>query len=222
MLTPHIYTPPPHNTLEVLFRDKHIIILNKPAGLLSVPGRGDDKQDCMLSRCQLEHPNACIVHRLDMPTSGIIIFALTKEIQRELSILFEKRLIQKHYIAKVHGVLREKKGTVNQPLITNWQQRPKQKIDYKTGKPSTTNYKCLKIIDDNKNSLVKLEPVTGRSHQLRVHMSSLGHPILGDQLYGTPLSRTASHRLLLHAQKISFTHPVTHSLIRINCEADFV
>ncbi len=231
MLTPHIYTPPPHIAPEILFEDKHIIIINKPAGLLSVPGRGDDKQDCMLSRCQLEHPNALIVHRLDMSTSGIIIFALTKEMQRELSILFEKRQIQKQYIARVHGILREKKGTINQPLITNWQQRPKQKIDYKIGKPSTTNYELLETTDNKnstassspiKSSLVRLQPVTGRSHQLRVHMSSLGHPILGDQLYGTPLSRTASHRLLLHAQKISFTHPATHNLIRINCEADFM
>jgi len=221
MLAPHIYTPPPHNALEVLFEDTHIIILNKPAELLSVPGRGDSKQDCMLSRCQLEHPDACVVHRLDMPTSGIIIFALTKEMQKELSILFEKRQVKKHYIAKVHGVLREKKGTINQPLITHWAQRPKQKIDYKTGKPSVTRYELLEIIN-GKNSLVKLEPVTGRSHQLRVHMSSLGHPILGDRLYGTPLSRLASQRLLLHAQKIAFTHPITHHPISINCETDFL
>ncbi|VAW69630.1 Ribosomal large subunit pseudouridine(746) synthase @ tRNA pseudouridine(32) synthase [hydrothermal vent metagenome] len=198
-----------------------MIILNKPAGLLSVPGRGADKQDCMLSRCQLQHPETHVVHRLDMATSGIIIFALTKEMQREMSILFEKRQIKKGYIAKVHGVLRESKGLINQPLMTHWAQRPKQKIDYKSGKPSTTRYELLEIID-NKNSLVKLQPVTGRSHQLRVHMSSLGHPILGDKLYGTALSRNASPRLLLHAQEISFTHPATHRQIEITCKADFL
>jgi len=197
-----------------------MIILNKPSGLLSVPGRGEEKQDCMLSRLQAEQPAAQVVHRLDMPTSGIIIFALNKAMQRALSILFEKRQIRKQYIARVHGILKNKKGLINQPLITNWLQRPRQKIDYKTGKPSVTQYELISTRDDN-SSLVKLLPITGRSHQLRVHMSSLGHQILGDELYGTFSSRQASQRLLLHAEKIVFLQPITDILIDINCKAEF-
>ncbi|VAW62910.1 Ribosomal large subunit pseudouridine(746) synthase @ tRNA pseudouridine(32) synthase [hydrothermal vent metagenome] len=220
MLPAITYRPPQHSGLDILFQDEHMIILNKPSGLLSVPGRGEEKQDCMLSRLQAEQPAAQVVHRLDMPTSGIIIFALNKAMQRALSILFEKRQIRKQYIARVHGILKNKKGLINQPLITNWLQRPRQKIDYKTGKPSVTQYELISTRDDN-SSLVKLLPITGRSHQLRVHMSSLGHQILGDELYGTFSSRQASQRLLLHAEKIVFLQPITDILIDINCKAEF-
>lgn len=221
MLPSLVYTPPPHRSLDILFQDDQIIILNKPCGLLSVPGRGEDKQDCMLSRLQLEYPSALTIHRLDMPTSGILIFALNKEIQRQVSTLFEQRKVHKQYIARVHGKLAEPAGTIEQPLMTDWPNRPKQKIDYKSGKPSTTRYTLLSLSEDN-SSIVQLEPVTGRSHQLRVHMSSLGHPILGDELYGTHASKNASNRLLLHAQAIRFTHPVTQEVIDITCQADFI
>jgi len=213
------YQPPLHIGLDILFEDKDIVVVNKPSGLLSVPGRGIDKQDCMLSRLQLEYPTALTVHRLDMPTSGIMIFALNKNMQKLLGILFEKRNIHKQYIARVYGALSEKSGIINQPLITDWPNRPKQKIDYKTGKPSITKFHRLST--DNNSSMIQLQPVTGRSHQLRVHMSSLGHPILGDKLYGIYQSRTASDRLLLHAEKLSFMHPVTDHKIEIICKADF-
>jgi len=221
MLQPIVYTPPKHNKLDILYQDQNLIVLNKPAGLLSVPGRGADKQDCMLSRLQAEYSDALVIHRLDMPTSGIIMFALNKEMQKAMGHLFEKKLIYKQYLAKVHGVLEEKKGTINQPLITDWLNRPKQKIDYKNGKVSKTRFTLISTTKD-KNSLVKLEPVTGRSHQLRVHMSSIGHAILGDELYGTYQSRNQSSRLLLHAERISFIDPLTALNIDVHCPVDFL
>jgi len=215
-----IYNPPAHTTLDILYEDEHLIILNKPAGLLSVPGRGEDKQDCMISRLQLQYPQALTVHRLDMPTSGILVFALSKSMQREMGKLFEQRKVSKSYIAKVHGQIKSATGTIEQPLITDWNNRPKQKIDYLHGKPSTTRYRLSSHNEDN-SSTVQLEPVTGRSHQLRVHMSSLGHPILGDELYGTAASKQASERLLLHAQGICFLHPVTNKSVEVFCQAEF-
>ena len=220
MLKPLVYSPPEHIKLDILFQDDNLIVLNKPSGLLSVPGRGEEKQDCMLSRLQAEYPGALVVHRLDMPTSGIIMFALNKDMQKAMGHLFEKKLIYKQYFAKVHGLLKEKKGIINQPLITDWVNRPKQKIDYENGKPSQTKYRLISFDSDN-NSLILLQPVTGRSHQLRVHMSSLGHAILGDDLYGTVQTRNASKRLLLHAQNISFIHPLTGHSININCKVNF-
>jgi len=220
MLQPIEYSPPSHKKLDILFEDKYLIAVNKPSGLLSVPGRGENKQDCMLSRLLLEYPNALVIHRLDMSTSGILLFALSKKIQKQIGRLFEKRKINKQYIAKVHGKLKEEFGTISQPLITDWNNRPKQKIDYKNGKPSQTKYKLINT-DNKNNSLVYLFPVTGRSHQLRVHMSSLGHPILGDELYGTSQTRNASTRLLLHAQKLSFIHPITNEFIEINSHKNF-
>jgi len=220
MLQPVVYSPPEHIKLDILYQDNNLIALNKPSGLLSVPGRGVEKQDCMLSRLQTEFPEALVIHRLDMPTSGIIMFARNKEMQKVMGNLFEKKLIAKQYLAKVHGVLKEPRGLINQPLMTDWINRPRQKIDYKQGKPSQTRYTLISVIN-GKNSIVKLEPITGRSHQLRVHMSSLGHAILGDDLYGTLLTRNESSRLLLHAEKISFIDPLTKSPINIHCPVDF-
>ena len=214
------YNPPAHNGLDILYRDEYLIIANKPSGLLSVPGKGIEKSDCLLSRVKLEYPNADIVHRLDMPTSGIIIFSLTSEAQRALSTLFEKKSIQKQYIAKVYGELECHKGTINLPLIADWPNRPRQKIDFMSGKPSKTDYELI-TTDNNLNSLVKLQPITGRSHQLRVHMAALGNPILGDTLYGTDDCIEQNSRLLLHADEISFIHPITNIEININCPADF-
>jgi len=222
MLRAKTYSPPTHKKLDILFQDEYLIALNKPSGLLSVPGRGDDKKDCMLSRLQLEFPESLVVHRLDMPTSGIILFSLNKETQKKMGILFEKKKINKQYIAKVHGILKEKKGIINQPLITDWINRPRQKIDYKKGKISQTKFTLMSSDNENNTSIVKLEPITGRSHQLRVHMSSLGHAILGDEIYGTAQTRNASLRLLLHAEKISFTHPATQKPININCNVGFL
>lgn len=214
------YDPPLHQGLNILYVDNDLIIVNKPSGLLSVPGKGIHKQDCMLSRVQIEYPDARVVHRLDMPTSGIIIFALNTTSQKRLGLLFEKKQIIKTYIARVFGTPCEKQGQVNLPLIADWANRPRQKIDFNLGKPSLTKYKILQ--DDNTTSLVELMPVTGRSHQLRVHMSALGHPILGDSIYGINESMKASDRLLLHAQAVTFRHPATDLEINITSHAEFI
>lgn len=215
------YQPPEFVHLDILYEDQYCIAVNKPSGLLSVPGRGEDKKDCMLSRLHLSHPGALVVHRLDMSTSGILLFALTKEFQSKMSKLFEQKKVHKSYIAKVYGKLKSKEGSINQPLICDWRNRPKQKIDYSHGKPSTTRYKRLDITADG-NSVVELYPITGRSHQLRVHMSSIGHPVLGDVFYSIPDSYKASSRLLLHSHNLSFSHPLDNSLVDIQCKADFL
>ncbi len=221
MLPALTYNPPPHIALNILYHDDDLIALSKPDGLLSVPGRGESKQDCMLSRLQIEYPQALVVHRLDMATSGIILFALNKKTQKQLGHLFEKKQMSKKYSAVVHGILKEKTGIINQPLMTDWNNRPKQKIDYKNGKPSQTRFTLISTNNNDNNSRVKLQPITGRSHQLRVHMSSLGHAILGDELYGTKQSRQASHRLLLHAEKLEFKHPCSNKNIVIFSSCEF-
>jgi len=213
------YHPPLHQGLNILYVDNDLVIVDKPAGLLSVPGKGIHKQDCMLSRMKTEFPDALVVHRLDMPTSGIIIFALNTTSQKQMGLLFEKKMIHKTYIARVFGTPGVKQGQIDLPLMTDWPNRPKQKIDFKLGKSALTKYSVL--IDDDTSSLLELTPVTGRSHQLRVHMSALGHPILGDALYGINESMQASERLLLHAHNIRFKHPVTERQIDITSNAEF-
>ena len=219
MRTPHSYQPPPHCKLDVLYEDSDLVIVNKPAGLLSVPGRGEDKQDCMLHRLQAEYTDAQSVHRLDMDTSGILLFARHAEAQRAMSRLFEQRRIHKAYLAGLWGVPNDARGRLDLPLTADWPNRPRQKIDFARGKAALTHYEL--IAGNGRHSLVQLIPVTGRSHQLRVHMSALGHPILGDPLYGTTLSRCASKRLLLHAEKLAFVHPFTGETINLQCAAEF-
>lgn len=219
MRAAHTYQPPLHQGLDLLYEDNDLVIVNKPAGLLSVPGRGEDKQDSMLNRLQSEYPEAQTVHRLDMDTSGILLFARHADAQRAMSRLFEQRRIHKRYLAWVWGVPKEARGRINLPLIADWPNRPRQKIDYTLGKPALTHYQLLTA--NQQHSLIQLEPVTGRSHQLRVHMSALGHPILGDPLYGIALSRCASPRLLLHAEQLQFEHPFTGKAIKLQCQAGF-
>lgn len=195
-------------------------MVNKPAGLLAVPGRGADKQDCLISRIQQTFPEALIVHRLDMATSGLLALALGAEMQRRLSQMFRERQITKHYVAVVLGELQNLTGEINLPISSDWPNRPKQQINHDTGKPSLTHYRLLNH-DVGKNvSRVELEPMTGRTHQLRVHMAAIGHPILGDALYGGKASNQAE-RLLLHAQTLSFVHPVSAVPLTLRCEPPF-
>lgn len=219
MRTTHRYQPPVHQGLDLLYVDSDLVIVNKPAGLLSVPGRGEDKQDSMLHRLQTEYPDAQTVHRLDMDTSGILLFARNADTQRAMSRLFEQRRIYKAYLARVWGVPKETRGSINLPLIADWPNRPRQKIDFTLGKPALTHYQLLTV--NQQHSLIQLYPVTGRSHQLRLHMSALGHPILGDPLYGTAMSRCASPRLLLHAEQLRFEHPFTGKPVNLQCQAEF-
>lgn len=188
--------------MKIVYADEAIVVIDKPAGLLSVPGRGAGKQDCALSRLHDTYSDALIVHRLDMATSGLMVLARNVNAHRNLSGQFARREVNKKYIAIVHGIIDTDEGEINAPLITDWPNRPKQMVDFDIGKPSQTKFKVLS--HDAKTTRVELVPMTGRTHQLRVHMLWLGHPICGDALYCTD----EHPRLLLHAQKLEFAHPL--------------
>ncbi|MCW8900290.1 MAG: pseudouridine synthase [Gammaproteobacteria bacterium] len=215
------YTPPPHIALDIYYKDEYLLVINKPSGLLSVPGRGEDKQDCLISRVQSEYPDSLIVHRLDMSTSGLMLLARGKELERSLSILFQNREINKKYIAVVDGKIMANSGVVDLPLITDWPNRPKQKVDFETGKSSITSYRRLSFNKNNNTSRLELVPFTGRTHQLRVHLMSINNAILGDELYANKDAREKAARLLLHASYLSFQHPVTGEFIEIKSEPEF-
>lgn len=215
------YQPPAHTGLVLHYVDAHLLVVEKPAGLLSVPGRGDDKQDCMISRVMADYPDALIVHRLDMDTSGLLLMARGKAMQSALSCLFQERAVHKRYIAVVGGKLHKPQGEINLPLLLDWPNRPLHKVDFEAGKPSLTRYQLLAYQAENDTSRVELEPVTGRSHQLRVHLMSIGHPIVGDELYAPAALKALAPRLLLHAWQLGFTHPVTQQDLQFNAPADF-
>ncbi|MDA3887474.1 MAG: pseudouridine synthase [Allgaiera sp.] len=195
---------PPQVPLEVLHHDHHLLVLNKPAGLLTVPGKGPELSDCLIARAQAVFPEALLVHRLDRDTSGVIVFALTKQAQRDLSLQFEQRKTKKIYVARLWGDLAEKTGTVDLPLIVDWPNRPLQHVDHENGKPALTDWRVLRHEDGT--TRVCLMPQTGRSHQLRVHMKEIGHPILGDPFYSEGPAR-AFPRLMLHAESLRVNHP---------------
>jgi tRNA pseudouridine32 synthase/23S rRNA pseudouridine746 synthase len=211
-----VYQPPMSPYIDIIFQDKDIVVLNKSSGLLSVPGRLPEHQDCLQNRVQRVLPTATIVHRLDMATSGIMIMALNKPAHVAISRQFEQRKTKKSYIARVFGNISEIEGSVDLPLICDWPNRPKQMVDHDNGKKSLTHYSVLNystLSSGDESTLVELRPVTGRSHQLRVHMLALGHPILGDRLYAHDKALTISPRLQLHARNLSLTHPVTGELL---------
>lgn len=209
---------------DVIFSDASILVLNKPAGLLSVPGRGDDKQDCLHSRLQRHFPGALVVHRLDMATSGIILFARDRAVQRQLGDAFANREVHKRYVAVVNGFVAQPGAewtTIDLPIAVDWPNRPVRVIDTTTGKPSVTRMQCVSHDAQKNTSRVVLEPQTGRSHQLRIHMQAIGHCILGDALYAPPDLQARSPRLLLHADYIAFRHPVSGISMEFNCPAEF-
>jgi len=201
------YSPPCDDGLDLVYQDDSILVANKPAGLLSVPGRGADKSDCMATRLQMKFPDALVVHRLDMSTSGLMMFARGVKMQRRLSQMFRERLVAKRYMAVVAGKLEPATGEIDLPIAVDWPNRPLRKIDAESGQLSLTRYRVLSHDAASAISRVELEPVTGRTHQLRVHMAAIGHPILGDELYGGAASESAE-RLLLHAGELSFAHPL--------------
>lgn len=203
--------------LTVLYADDAMLVLDKPAGLLSVPGRGEDKQDCLSARAQRQFPDALIVHRLDMATSGVMVLARSAAAQRSLNHAFASRTVTKRYIAIVDGHLAsppETWGVINLPIIVDWPNRPRRVIDHQQGKPSVTRWRVLSHNGPLDTTRVELEPVTGRSHQLRVHLLALGHPIVGDALYGSPRVQAMANRLLLHACSVELPHPVTTEPMR--------
>ena len=192
-------------SIKVHYRDDDILVVDKPTLLLSVPGRGPEKQDCLMSRLVAEYGEVLAVHRLDWETSGLMVVARNKAAHRELSHQFQQREVEKGYTAVVHGEVEQRNGEVDLPLICDWPNRPRQKVDHEQGKPSLTRWELLE--KGGGKSRLRLRPVTGRSHQLRVHMLSMGHPILGDPLYAEGEALAMAERLLLHASQLSFRHP---------------
>jgi tRNA pseudouridine32 synthase / 23S rRNA pseudouridine746 synthase len=204
--------------------DDHLVVADKPAGLLSVPGRGADKQDCAAARVRRVVPDALVVHRLDMATSGLLLMGRGVIMQRALSRLFETRQVTKRYVAVVAGRVEPAAsedgwGCIDLPLAADWPNRPRQHVDRALGKPSRTRWRILRLEDDA--TRIELEPVTGRSHQLRVHLHAIGHPILGDALYAPPRVQGRAARLLLHASELRLTHPATAQALRWCSEVPF-
>ncbi|HGG65451.1 MAG TPA: RluA family pseudouridine synthase [Rhodobacteraceae bacterium] len=195
---------PPQGPLAILHHDHELLLVDKPSGLLSVPGKGEHLADCLITRVQAVFAEALLVHRLDRDTSGVMVFALTPHAQRHLGLQFEKRQMKKTYVARVFGRVEEKTGTVDLPLIVDWPNRPLQHVDFENGKQAVTDWRVLKY--EGNTTRVRLFPQTGRSHQLRVHMREIGHPILGDPFYASGEARVAE-RLMLHAESLRLRHP---------------
>jgi tRNA pseudouridine32 synthase/23S rRNA pseudouridine746 synthase len=216
---------------DLIYEDNALLVFNKPSGLLSVPGKGPEKADCLRTRVQQVYPEALTVHRLDMSTSGILLMARSAALHRTLSIAFQDREVHKRYIAVVDGQLRNESTLLSDdpttwrlidlPIATDWVNRPLQKIDALEGKPSQTRYRVLAYDAETNNTRVELAPVTGRTHQLRVHLQSLGHAILGDHLYASPEVQGKSTRLLLHASSLTISHPVTGQQMQWQSNAPF-
>jgi tRNA pseudouridine32 synthase/23S rRNA pseudouridine746 synthase len=209
---------PPNDPIEVVYEDAHVVAVNKPTGLLSVPGKGEHLSDCMLSRVMVAFPEALLVHRLDRDTSGVMVFALTPHAQRSMSMQFEARRTKKAYVACVAGEVQESEGEIDLPLIVDWPNRPKQMVCHDTGKPAVTKFKRVSVTDDQ--SRLRLFPKTGRSHQLRIHCLAIGHPILGDPLY-SPETVTDFPRLLLHSEELRINHPESGKGLRFRTKCPF-
>jgi len=210
--------------LRVLHVDAHLLAFDKPSGLLSVPGRGADKSDCVAARALAQWPDARVVHRLDQPTSGVIVFARGLEMQRVLSDAFAQRRVGKRYVAIVDGWPGDDAGVIELPLIADWPNRPRQRVDVVGGKPALTRWSVLSreiAADGTRCARLALSPETGRSHQLRVHLQAIGHPILGDALYADDAVQIRAPRLLLHAEALSLAHPATGADLWIESPSPF-
>lgn len=195
---------PPDAPPVILHEDHELVFVDKPSGLLSVPGRGEDMADCMIARLREVFPEILLVHRLDLDTSGVMVFARSPHAQRNLGAQFEARKTRKTYIARVFGQVAARAGQVDLPLTVDWPNRPRQMVCHQTGRPAQTDWALIR--HEEGGSRLRLSPVTGRSHQLRVHMLAMGHPILGDPLYATGAA-AAYPRLMLHAQSLRLRHP---------------
>lgn len=202
---------------RLIHDDDQILIVDKPAGLLSVPGRGEDRADCLIARLRVAFPTVLLVHRLDMDTSGVMVFALTSHAQRHLGQQFERRQVKKSYLARLSGRLQPREGTVDQPLMVDWPNRPRQMI-HPEGRPAQTGWRVIRSDEDE--TRVRLNPLTGRSHQLRVHMAHLGHPILGDPLYATGAAADFP-RLMLHAETLRLRHPESNVTMTFSAAVPF-
>ena len=200
-----VYTPTAEQA-QVIHADHEVLVVSKPSGLLSVPGRGEDRTDCLIARLRGAFPTVLLVHRLDLDTSGVMVFGLTPHAQRNLSRQFEDRKTKKVYVARLAGRLEPKSGTVDLPLIVDWPNRPRQKVDHDQGRPAQTDWRVIRA--DDTETRVRLMPLAARSHQLRAHMAELVQPILGDPLYASGAAADFP-RLMLHAESLRFKHPET-------------
>lgn len=214
------YNPPQEPWLDLVYRDDYIAVVNKPSGLLSVPGNQPQYYDSAMSRVKEKYGFCEPAHRLDMATSGILLFALSKAADRELKRQFREREPKKYYQALVWGHLEQDHGVVELPLICDWENRPRQKICFERGKRAVTFYDVLQRYPNN-TTRVKLTPITGRSHQLRLHMLALGHPILGDKFYAHPQAKALSPRLCLHAESLQIQHPITGEAMEFTAPVGF-
>lgn len=222
-MEPLVYAPPA-GPLHILHRDAELLIINKPAGLLSVPGKRPGMRDCVIARLGQMVPGALLVHRLDMATSGVMVFALTRKAQRHIGRQFEARIPCKTYLARVAGNLQADTGRVDQPLIADWENRPLQKICHETGREALTDWRVIRRagMGADAETLLALMPETGRSHQLRVHMQWLGHPILGDRLYAKGAVRDGWPRMMLHAERLALRHPDGGAWVEFHAPAPFI
>ena len=209
---------PPEGPLSILYEDAELLAVDKPEGLLSVPGKGPHLADCLLSRVQSVFPHALLVHRLDRDTSGVMVFALSAHAQRHLGLQFEKRQTKKTYVARVWGQVAEDSGHIDLPLCVDWPNRPRQHVNYEHGKPAQTDWKVLRR--DEISTRMRLAPRTGRSHQLRVHMLELGHPILGDPFYAEGPALEFP-RMMLHAEELKARSPADGQWIKMRAKAPF-
>lgn len=205
--------------LDIVFEDEHLLIVNKPAGLLCVPGKTEP--ECLSAQAIRYNANCRVVHRLDMATSGLVIFAKSHPAQKAMGHLFERRKIHKTYHAVVNGQLDSAEGRVDLPLICDWPNRPRQKVCYETGKKAQTHYYTIEFWEECNATLLHLAPITGRSHQLRVHCQQIGHPILGDNLYNDTQTQKRAPRLLLHAAQLEFEHPISKKALLVTKGSDF-
>ena len=214
-LPPLVYKPP-QDPLNILYQDDDIIVLSKPSGLLSVPGKSEDHQDSLETRVRSEFPNVRLIHRLDLETSGVFIMAMHKQAQAHINLQFEKRKTKKQYVARVWGRVEQDSGHVDLPLRTDWKNRPRQMVCYEHGRSSQTDWEVLEREESEEGydiTRILLKPITGRSHQLRVHMAEIGHPILGDVFYAHDDAENLADRLQLHAEKLTIYHPKDNSLV---------
>jgi tRNA pseudouridine32 synthase/23S rRNA pseudouridine746 synthase len=211
---------PPQEPLHIVYEDDDLVVIEKPAGLLSVPGRLPEHHDSAYLRVLDQYPQAKITHRLDMATSGILMFAKHRDAEVAVSKMFQARMVNKNYVALVQGKL-EGEGSVEVPLITDWENRPRQMVHFELGKAAKTLYQALEYLPQQDISRVLLTPITGRSHQLRVHMLHIGHPITGDKIYHPEPQRSPLNRMALHASYLAFTQPLSGVPVEIKADIPF-
>lgn len=221
-LRPRVYAPPP-GPARVLHADAALVVVEKPAGLLTVPGRGEGMQDCLVARVGAAFPGARAVHRLDLDTSGLVVLALTAEAHRHLGLQFERRRIEKRYVAVVAGLPEAEAGRIEAPLAVDWPRRPRQRVD-PAGRAAVTDWRRIGLEPEASprgRARLALSPLTGRSHQLRVHLAEAGWPILGDPIYADAEAYAAAPRMLLHAEALGLRHPDGGAPLRLEAPAPF-